>query len=114
MLERNPPEVKTLYTRTGGNIAVECVFTSVGIRKYFCKNDCKSENILVQTAAGKVQNGRYSTEFTKSDTGGSVYVSITQLNKSDSGRYRCAVDRISLQDPYREFNIIVTDGEFPL
>ena len=111
MLQRNSPEVKTLYTRTGGNIAVECVFTSVGIRKYFCKNDCKSENILVQTAAGKGQNGRYSIQFTKADTGGSVFVSITQLNKSDSGRYRCAVDRSLLLDSYYEFNIIVTDGE---
>ena len=78
---------------------------------YFCKNDCdEKKDILVQTTGDKVQNGSYSIEYGS----GFVFVSITQLNKSDTGRYRCAVDSPYSPRVYREFNVIVTDGEFPL
>lgn len=38
-------------------------------------------------------------------------VSISQLTKSDSGRYRCGLERPFLPDSYWEFDIRVTDGE---
>lgn len=41
-----------------------------------------------------------------------MYVSITQLTGSDSGRYRCGLDRTAAPDSYRDFDIIITDGEF--
>ena len=43
-----------------------------------------------------------------------LHVTITQLTKSDSGRYRCGLDVPAAIDPYEEFKIIVTDGEFLL
>uniref|UniRef100_A0A8P4GIH2 Immunoglobulin V-set domain-containing protein n=1 Tax=Dicentrarchus labrax TaxID=13489 RepID=A0A8P4GIH2_DICLA len=83
-------------------------------RKYFCKDDCKEEDILVETTGFRGQKGRYKIRYIKGfSTGGFVFVRITQLTQSDSGQYRCGLDRPSSQDPYQEFRIIVTDGEFP-
>ena len=41
-------------------------------------------------------------------------VTITQLTKSDSGRYRCGLGGSSGPDSYTDFDVIVTDGEFLL
>ena len=41
-------------------------------------------------------------------------VTITQLTKSDSGRYRCGLGRSLVPDSYSEFDLIVKDGEFLL
>ncbi|XP_078144159.1 uncharacterized protein LOC139918321 [Centroberyx gerrardi] len=91
----------------GGNITVACSFTLAGSnKKYFCKGECKNENILIETDRDQDQNGRYSIEDKRT---GVFYVTITQLNKSDSGRYRCAVDRRFTQS-YDEFDIKVTDA----
>ncbi|XP_070696217.1 uncharacterized protein [Pempheris klunzingeri] len=35
---------------------------------------------------------------------------MTQLTKSDSGRYRCALERPLFTDPFRTFEVIVTDA----
>ncbi|XP_038577597.1 polymeric immunoglobulin receptor-like isoform X2 [Micropterus salmoides] len=107
LLDGSPPEVKSLYTRAGGNIVVECSFTVSGSRRYFCKEECEEKDILVETTGYTAERGRYSI---RSLTDVSVYVSITQLTKSDSGRYRCGLDRRFSPDPYREFEIIVTDA----
>uniref|UniRef100_UPI003AAFA81F uncharacterized protein n=1 Tax=Centroberyx gerrardi TaxID=166262 RepID=UPI003AAFA81F len=91
----------------GGNITVGCSFTRAGSnKKFFCKGECNSENILIETDRDKDQNGRYSIEDKRT---GLFFVTITQLNKSDSGSYRCGVDRL-LTDSYQEFNIKVTDA----
>ncbi|XP_028437627.1 uncharacterized protein LOC114558087 isoform X1 [Perca flavescens] len=39
-----------------------------------------------------------------------LYVSITKLNKSDSGRYRCRLDRSLFPTSYQEIKIRVTDA----
>ncbi|XP_063319796.1 uncharacterized protein LOC134618361 [Pelmatolapia mariae] len=39
-----------------------------------------------------------------------MYVSITQLNQSDSGRYRCSLDRAWRLDPNDDFELIVTEA----
>ncbi|XP_051281621.1 uncharacterized protein LOC127377603 isoform X8 [Dicentrarchus labrax] len=110
LLDGNPP-VRTLYPRPGGSITVECFFTVSGSRKYFCKDDCKEKYILVETTGDRGQKGRYRIRYLRGfPTGGFVYVSITQLTQSDSGQYRCGLDRPFLPDPYQEFRIIVTDG----
>ncbi|XP_045898905.1 uncharacterized protein LOC123966849, partial [Micropterus dolomieu] len=111
LLDGNPPEETSLYTRAGGNIVVECSFTVSGSRRYFCKEECEEKDILVETTGYTAERGRYSIRYTqRSLTDVSVYVSITQLTKSDSGRYRCGLDRRFSRDPYREFEIIVTDA----
>ncbi|XP_051281616.1 polymeric immunoglobulin receptor-like isoform X3 [Dicentrarchus labrax] len=110
LLDGNPP-VRTLYPRPGGSITVACFFTVSESRKYFCKDDCKEEDILVETTGFRGQKGRYKIRYIKGfSTGGFVFVRITQLTQSDSGQYRCGLDRPSSQDPYQEFRIIVTDG----
>ncbi|XP_038577611.1 uncharacterized protein LOC119905013 isoform X4 [Micropterus salmoides] len=111
LLDGSPPEETSLYTRAGGNIVVGCSFIFSGSRKYFCKEECKEKDILVETTGFTAERGRYSIRYTeRSLTDVSVYVSITQLTKSDSGRYRCCLDRRLLPDSYRGFEIIVTDA----
>ncbi|XP_071394358.1 CMRF35-like molecule 9 isoform X5 [Centroberyx affinis] len=91
----------------GENITVGCSFTWAGNnKKFFCKGECKNENILIETDKDKDQNGRYSIEDKRT---GLFFVTITQLTKSDSGSYRCGVDRL-LTHSYKEFDITVTDG----
>ncbi|XP_071394360.1 CMRF35-like molecule 8 [Centroberyx affinis] len=93
--------------KEGENITLACSFTSAGnSKKFFCKGECKNENILIETDKDKDQNGRYSIEDKRT---GLFYVTITQLTKSDSGSYRCGVDRL-LTRTYKEFNITVTDA----
>ncbi|XP_054465793.1 uncharacterized protein LOC129100238 isoform X2 [Anoplopoma fimbria] len=111
LLDGDPSEEKTLYSRTGGNVLVECFFTTSGSRTYFCKGECKEEDILVETTNLTAQRDRYSIRYVPGDPSGVfLYVGITQLTMSDSGRYRCVLDRRLFTDPYREFEIIVTDA----
>lgn len=105
-----------VYTATeGGNITVKCVFDSSETRKYFCKDTWRSCDILIETHGNRAQKGRYSIEYkTTPSAGGVMYVSITQLTKSDSGQYGCGLDKSLAPDPYVEFKISVGDGEFLL
>lgn len=75
---------------------------------------CEEENILIDTTDDSAQNGRYSIKYKAGlyplhKT--VVNVSITQLRRSDSGMYRCSLDRILQFDSNEEFKIVVTDGE---
>lgn len=81
-------------------------------RKIFCKEKCGEKDILVETTGDRAQTGRYSIEFREKTK--FLYVSITNLTKSDSGRYRCSLDKKFFPDSSEEFEIRVTDGEFLL
>ncbi|CAI5648653.1 unnamed protein product [Oreochromis niloticus] len=96
--------------KEGGNITVGCNFYLSGSRKLFCKKKCENGNILVETSDDAAQNGRYSIKYenkgvTSSDI---MYVSITQLKQSDSGWYRCSLDRTLRPDGKDDFELIVT------
>ncbi|XP_041802689.1 uncharacterized protein LOC121613380 [Chelmon rostratus] len=105
----NSFEEKTLYARTGGSIVVECSFSVSASRTFFCKDKCEPKDILVETTGDKRRKGRYSIEYIKASfTSGLLYVSITQLNKLDSGRYRCVARGLSRVD-FQEFMVVVTD-----
>ncbi|GAA6229498.1 uncharacterized protein LOC108873296 [Lates japonicus] len=93
----------------GGNITVTCSFTLPGSTKFFCRQECK-ENILVETTEDTATNGRYSIEYSKPFLSAVLNVSITQLTKSDSGRYICGLDRRFFVDSHEEFEISVTDA----
>ncbi|TDH11118.1 hypothetical protein EPR50_G00082210 [Perca flavescens] len=82
-------------------------------RKYFCKEPCDADkDILVQTSDLRAQRDRYSIRYVRgSPSGVFVYVTISQLTRSDSGLYRCGLDRFLSRDPYREFRINVTDAQ---
>ncbi|CAK6984394.1 polymeric immunoglobulin receptor-like isoform X3, partial [Scomber scombrus] len=102
--------VNTRFIRAvteGGSITRGCSGTVYGSRKFFCKDECKKEeDILVETAENKNQSGRYSIEYRE---GSGMYVTITQLKKSDTGRYMCGYGRPLSPYSYRWFSIIVVD-----
>ncbi|XP_071333569.1 CMRF35-like molecule 8 [Trachinotus anak] len=102
----------SIYKGTdGGNITVECLFSSTAHRKYVCRDKCRKKDILIETNRDRDQSGRYSIMFKgRRSGGGTLYVTITQLTQSDSGRYGCGLDKPFSGDPYREFNIIVTNA----
>ncbi|XP_032364051.1 CMRF35-like molecule 9 [Etheostoma spectabile] len=82
----------------GGDITVRCFFTFPGHRKIFCKGECKEGDILIETEKDTAQRGRYSIRYKEGlfplhNT--VLYVSIRNLTQSDSGRYRCGLDRSS-------------------
>ncbi|XP_044206517.1 polymeric immunoglobulin receptor-like isoform X2 [Thunnus albacares] len=96
----------------GGSVTGGCLNTVYGSRKFFCKDECKQEgDILVETEENRAQNGRYSIEYREGSVHG-LYVTITQLKKSDTGRYRCGYGRASSPNSSYTFQIIVVDGEF--
>ncbi|XP_031134270.1 CMRF35-like molecule 1 [Sander lucioperca] len=98
----------------GGNITVRCSFTLSGKRRIFCKDECKDGDILIETEEDTAQRGRYSIRYIEGSfllSGTVLYVSITNLTHSDSGRYRCGLVRSFPFSPsYQEFEIRVTDA----
>ncbi|XP_042265096.1 CMRF35-like molecule 5 [Thunnus maccoyii] len=97
----------------GGSITAACPFTFSGRRKFLCKGECRDEDVLVQTDGDRAQRGRYSIiykEGTFPVSSSVLFVGITQLTKSDSGRYWCVLERPFFPDSYREFEIRVTDA----
>ncbi|XP_022619149.1 CMRF35-like molecule 5 [Seriola dumerili] len=102
-----------IYTGTeGGNIKVSCSFLFHGNTKIFCKDKCeKKEDILLETTSDRAERGRYRIEYERGafTERATLYVSITQLNMSDSGRYWCGLERFG---PYGhdEFEIRVIEA----
>ncbi|XP_044207957.1 CMRF35-like molecule 9 [Thunnus albacares] len=97
----------------GGNITVTCKFKLYGDKKFFCKEECEEGNVLIETTDVRAQSGRYSIEYKEGTfpvDSEILYVSISQLTKSDSGRYSCGLDRTWLPDGFSEFEIRVSDA----
>ncbi|KAM9751507.1 uncharacterized protein ACNS7B_008332 isoform 2-T2 [Menidia menidia] len=92
----------------GSSLTVGCTFKVSGNKK-FCRGGCfDGGEILVQTDGVRAEKGRYRIGFVDgSFLGGVLYVSITQLTPSDTGRYRCYLQR-SLLDGSTEFSIQVS------
>ncbi|XP_074538450.1 uncharacterized protein LOC141799925 [Halichoeres trimaculatus] len=106
---------KDIGVRTGaegGDIRVGCTFTFSGSRKTFCRGDCEDGDILVETSGVSNQSGRYSIEYIKESFASFplIYVSITNLRKSDSGRYSCELGREWAPDGSLTFELQVTDA----
>ncbi|XP_051280342.1 uncharacterized protein LOC127376930 isoform X1 [Dicentrarchus labrax] len=109
---------KEIPVRTGtegGNITVGCSFVFIFSRerKVLCKEKCEGKDILIETTDNRAQRGRYSIEYKEGSFGLSssvLYVSITKLTKSDSGRYRCWLDRRFLLDSSKDFELRVEDA----
>ncbi|XP_067449828.1 myb-like protein U [Thunnus thynnus] len=98
-----------IFIRTEGqSITVPCHFTYTGSRKYFCKDEC--EEYILEMYDVRDRIGRYIMEYKNTRAGSRLDVTITQLTKSDSGRYRCGLDIPFLIDLYWEFKIIVIDA----
>ncbi|KAM9752948.1 uncharacterized protein ACNS7B_009242 isoform 2-T2 [Menidia menidia] len=93
----------------GSSLTVGCNFKVSGNKKSFCRGDCSNGGeILVQTDGVRAEKGRYRIGYVDGKyAGGVLYVSITQLTQSDTGRYRCYLQR-SLLDGSTEFSIQVS------
>ncbi|XP_075331569.1 uncharacterized protein LOC142390085, partial [Odontesthes bonariensis] len=77
---------EAFYREAGSSLTVGCSFNVGGSTKSFCRGECE-EKILVQTDGDRAQTGRYSIGYEEGTyTGGVLYVTITQLTPSDSGR----------------------------
>ncbi|KAJ4933819.1 hypothetical protein JOQ06_006628 [Pogonophryne albipinna] len=90
----------------GENVRVECFIPSYRIRKFFCKEPCEQEDILIETTDASAQRGRYRIDYKD----GGFFVTITQLTKSDSGRYWCGAGTSLRKASYKNIEIIVVDA----
>ncbi|XP_050927449.1 hepatitis A virus cellular receptor 1 isoform X2 [Lates calcarifer] len=94
----------------GGSGTINCYLTLPGNRKFFCKNECKGEDVLIQTDDVRANRGRYSIEYKGESSGrGIVSVTIRNLTQSDSGRYRCGLGGSLVPESYTDFGVRVSD-----
>ncbi|XP_030589893.1 uncharacterized protein LOC115783278 [Archocentrus centrarchus] len=106
-----PARAETVIQAEGGSVTVECSFSFSGRTKFLCKDKC--EDVLIETEASTAQRGRYSIRYKEGTFPVSstvLRVSVTQLAKSDSGRYSCGLKRPFLPDSHQEFELRVTDA----
>lgn len=109
-------EVLEVSGRVGGEVSILCFGSwnrDSGAKynsMYFCKGVCSSESILIQSERRRstvISQGRYSINNGRED--GVFNVAIKKLEKADTGRYRCGVEK-TLNVLYREINLIVVEG----
>ncbi|XP_043106526.1 uncharacterized protein LOC122352859 isoform X2 [Puntigrus tetrazona] len=91
--------VASLKTASAGeSVTFHCShFLADGNVKYFCRESCVGENILIRSETGEklARTGRYALL----DEGSDFTVTVADLRPSDSGTYVCGVDRF-LKDTY--------------
>ncbi|KAM9751509.1 uncharacterized protein ACNS7B_008342 [Menidia menidia] len=110
LLEKSQQEPFNI--EAGSSLTVGCGFQVSGSKKLFCRGDCSNGEILVQTDGVRAEKGRYRIGYVDGKYfGGYLYVSITQLTQSDSGRYRCYLDRFG-PDGSTEFSIQVSAAAY--
>ncbi|KAM9751754.1 uncharacterized protein ACNS7B_008500 [Menidia menidia] len=109
LLEKSQQEPFSI--EAGSSLTVGCNFKVSGNKKSFCRGDCSNGGeILVQTDGVRAEKGRYRIGYVDGKyAGGVLYVSITQLNQSDSGGYRCYLERFGF-DGSTEFSIQVSSA----
>ncbi|KAK1895973.1 CMRF35-like molecule 5 [Dissostichus eleginoides] len=78
--------------------------------KYFCRSPCtEDKHIIIKAAPGKTtQQNRMEIL----NTGNDLFVTFTNLKKSDANTYYCGVERNG-PDPWIKVNLKVTDGSIP-
>lgn len=109
----NPVNAQILvYTGVKGeDVTILCPLTSSGTGKFFCREECKEGHILIETTSQRAQSGRYSIKYDEGFSRGTLFLTISQLTKSDSGLYRCGWGTPSSPTSYRQIEITVVDGE---
>ncbi|XP_041858918.1 polymeric immunoglobulin receptor-like [Melanotaenia boesemani] len=101
----NSPGVPLYSQAKGGSIRVKCSFTLAELYNlFFCKNKCKTQDVLVETSGFTAQSGRFGIEYEKK---GMFHVTISNLSLSDSGLYSCGVNVFSAPNPCNAFEIRV-------
>ncbi|XP_056239928.1 mucin-5AC-like isoform X21 [Seriola aureovittata] len=96
----------------GGHGTISCHLNVSGSRKFFCREECKEEDILIRTDKFSAKSGRYSIRYkNKGSSGGSILsVTITNLTQSDSGQYRCGLGTSAVPDLFEDFEVRISDA----
>ncbi|KAM8755128.1 uncharacterized protein AB9X84_011702 isoform 2-T2 [Acanthopagrus schlegelii] len=94
----------------GTSGSITCYISQHKKMKFLCKEECKGEGILIKTVDVRAQNGRFSIEYKRKSSGrGVLTVTITNVTRSDAGRYRSGLGSDLVPDSYRDFEIRVSD-----
>lgn len=102
--------LRTYMGPEGGNGTINCYLSSSEGRKFFCKNNCDADDLLIKTDGTSAQSGRYSVKYDGESSGRRIVsVTITNLIKSDAGNYRSGLGESSIST-YCEFGVRVSDG----
>ncbi|XP_020512741.1 uncharacterized protein [Labrus bergylta] len=103
-----------VHTGTEGkDITMTCVFDNPNKMKRFCREGCRDEDVLVETSGFSAQRGRYTMKYVPRDSLPSVitlFVSIKQLTKADSGRYSCVFGDGQLSHETQVIDLRVQDA----
>lgn len=92
----------------GEEITIKCSHTNAFSKvKYFCKDLCKNEDILISSRGEKPNS---SEKYRINDTGNTFYVTISHLTEDDSGTYWCGIDRFAF-DTYIKVVLTVKEGK---
>ncbi|KAJ4934051.1 hypothetical protein JOQ06_006858 [Pogonophryne albipinna] len=98
----------TVYSRIEGeDVTVKCSLSWYETRMFFCKEKCEDEDILIETTDAPAQRSRYRIDHKQKE----FFVTITQLNKSDSGEYWCGAGSYFSSPSYKYIEIIVVDAK---
>lgn len=103
------------FKTAGSSLTVGCLFSLSGTTKSFCRGKCAGDKILVQTNGVRAHRGPHRVGYEEGTFPfypTIIYVTIEQLTRSDSGRYRCRLDRTVGTNSYSDFSVSVVDGEF--
>ncbi len=96
----------------GGSGSINCHLSKSGSKKFFCKGECKVEEILIKTDGASAQSGRYSIQYKdQSSARGILSVAISNMTESDEGRYRCGLGESLVPDSYSSFEVRVLHGK---
>ncbi|XP_047434079.1 polymeric immunoglobulin receptor-like isoform X2 [Mugil cephalus] len=94
----------------GKTSSVICYMSPSGSTKFFCRRECKDGDILIETNQNSSGSDKYSLKYEHRTTGKAfLTVSIMQLTKSDSGRYRCGMGSPLTPNRYVDFDVKVID-----
>nr|XP_043884871.1 CMRF35-like molecule 1 [Solea senegalensis] len=91
----------------GGQVSFQCSHRLASkYNKYFCKDPCTADALATVKSGGRAESER----ITLVDSGDGVFsVTFSQLKRSDSGTYWCAVARPGL-DTYTEVSLTVNEA----
>ncbi|XP_034058914.1 CMRF35-like molecule 5 isoform X1 [Gymnodraco acuticeps] len=107
-------EMKILSIRgcVGERVTFKCsdwntVLDARSYDKYFCRRPCtERKHIIIKAASGKTTQGNRIQIFNR---GNNLFVTFTNLKKSDADTYYCRVKRIG-PDPWIKVVLKVTDA----
>ncbi|CAJ1052721.1 CMRF35-like molecule 5 isoform X1 [Xyrichtys novacula] len=103
----------TVNGRVGGHLTFKCSNWNVSSNvkhnvKYFCSNPCKNDKQIIVKAESEKSKLKDRIEIVNS--GEILYVTFFNLQKSDSGKYYCGVERGGW-DSYIEVDLTVKDAK---